>query len=180
MSMDLKPCPFCGSHGDMLRMSGNGADTFWVTCDICEADGPVAAKETEAGAIEGWNLRTNSQDALIAELAAAVEPLARLEVPKRRQGNAAFYSLLHADIERAQAILAKVRPVAGDDTRIAELAAVQLAYGLLWHMSIDNRDPNLKLASDARKALLSTLSKDGQLRGIDAAKMTDGRFTGAA
>jgi hypothetical protein len=58
--------------------------------------------------------------------------------------------------------------------------AVRLAYGLLWHMRIDNRDPNLKLASDARKALLTVLSKDDQLRGIDAAKMTDGRFTGAA
>jgi hypothetical protein len=60
------------------------------------------------------------------------------------------------------------------------MTAIQLAYGLLWHMTIDNHDPNLKLASDARKALLAVMSKDDQLRGIDAAKMTDGRFTGAA
>lgn len=59
-------------------------------------------------------------------------------------------------------------------------AAMQLAYGLLWHMSIDREDPNLALASDARKALLSILSKDDQVRGIMAAKATDGRFTGAA
>lgn len=58
--------------------------------------------------------------------------------------------------------------------------AVRLAYGLLWHMHIDRNDDNLRLASDARKALLAVLSKDDQLRGIDAAKMTDGRFTGAA
>lgn len=57
---------------------------------------------------------------------------------------------------------------------------IQLAYGLLWHMRIDRNDPNLALASDARKALLSVMSKDDQLRGINAAKITDGRFTGAA
>jgi hypothetical protein len=58
--------------------------------------------------------------------------------------------------------------------------AVTLAYGLLWHMQIDREDDNLRLASDARKALLGVMSKDDQLRGIDAAKATDGRFTGAA
>ncbi len=58
--------------------------------------------------------------------------------------------------------------------------ALRLAYGLLWHMQIDTTDDNLKLASDARQALLSVMSKDDQLLGIDAAKMTDGRFTGAA
>jgi hypothetical protein len=58
--------------------------------------------------------------------------------------------------------------------------AVNLAYGLLWHMQIDREDDNLRLASDARKALLSVMSKDDQLRGIDAAKATEGRFTGAA
>ena len=62
----------------------------------------------------------------------------------------------------------------------ATLEAVRLAYGLLCHMRIDTTDDNLKLASDARKALLAVISKDDQLRGIDAAKMTDGRFTGAA
>lgn len=58
--------------------------------------------------------------------------------------------------------------------------AARLAYGLLWHMQIDTRDPNLKLASAARNALLSAMTKDDQYLGIDAAKMTDARFTGAA
>jgi hypothetical protein len=49
----------------------------------------------------------NDQDALIAELLEVLRPLANLQVPTRRQGNAAFYSLLHADIERAQAALTK-------------------------------------------------------------------------
>jgi hypothetical protein len=58
--------------------------------------------------------------------------------------------------------------------------AAILAYGLLWHMAIDRNDDNLRLASDARHALLLGLSEADRLRAIDAAKMTDARFTGAA
>jgi hypothetical protein len=58
--------------------------------------------------------------------------------------------------------------------------ALRLAYGLLWHMRIDRRDDNLRLASDARRALLAVLSKDEQADGIARAKATDARFTGAA
>jgi hypothetical protein len=49
----------------------------------------------------------NDQDALIGELIEALRPLANLKAPERKRGNAAFYSLLHADIERAQAAIAK-------------------------------------------------------------------------
>lgn len=59
-------------------------------------------------------------------------------------------------------------------------AAINLAFGLLWHMEIDTRNDNLRLASDARKALWAVMSKDDQADGITRAKMTDGRFTGAA
>ena len=65
---------------------------------------------------------------------------------------------------------------AGEDLR----SAINLAYGLLWHMQIDKRDENLKLASDARAALLSVMTKDNQADGITRAKMTDAKFTGAA
>ncbi len=58
--------------------------------------------------------------------------------------------------------------------------SIRLAYGLLWHMQIDREDDNLRLASDARQTLLSIMSKHDQLRGIDLAKATDARFTGAA
>lgn len=58
--------------------------------------------------------------------------------------------------------------------------AVRLAYGLLWHMDIDRRDDNLRLASDARKALATVLTSGEQADGITRAKATDGRFTGAA
>lgn len=44
-----------------------------------------------------------------------------------------------------------------------------LAYGLLWRMQIDRRDPNLCLASDARKTLLLMLNTEQQAQGISNA-----------
>ncbi len=46
-----------------------------------------------------------------ASLVEALEPFAKLTILKRqqRQGNAAFYSLLHSDIERARDLLATLR-----------------------------------------------------------------------
>ncbi len=95
-----------------------------------------------------------------------------------------------ADREAAEALWA-LDPLVKEDFiqafarhRINALAtapeAVRLAYGLLWHMRIDREDDNLRLASDARAALLTLLGKDEQVDGITRAKATDGRFTGAA
>lgn len=50
--------------------------------------------------------------------------------------------------------------------------AIELAYGLLWCMSIDRETPNGLLASEARQALLLHLDRDGQARGISAARAT--------
>lgn len=44
--------------------------------------------------------------------------------------------------------------------------ASAMAYGLLWHMYIDRRDPNLRLASEARTQVSSALSMDVKGRGI--------------
>jgi hypothetical protein len=71
-------------------------------------------------------------------------------------------------------------PYYRDQGRAEPMAAVRTAYGLLWHMRIDTRDPNLKLASDARKSLLWILDKGDQADGIARAKAMDGCFTGAA
>lgn len=46
----------------------------------------------------------------VDELRAALTPLARLEVPKRPQGNAGAYSIRHSDIQRAQAALKEAPP----------------------------------------------------------------------
>ena len=53
-----------------------------------------------------WRVLT-AATALLAELRVALEPLARLELPKKPQGNAGFYSIRHDDIRRARALLAK-------------------------------------------------------------------------
>jgi hypothetical protein len=127
----------------------------------------------------------NDQDALITELLEALRPLAALEVPAKPDGNAGAYSIRHSDILAAVAAIDKAKacgiaaPKSASGT-VGVTDAASLAYGLLWHMQIDREDDNLRLASDARKALLSVMSKDDQLRGIDAAKATEGRFTGAA
>lgn len=56
--IELKPCPFCGSHGDNIYL-----DEFWerydkpyfVTCLGCGTNGPYADKKEKA--IELWNRR---------------------------------------------------------------------------------------------------------------------------
>lgn len=51
-----------------------------------------------------------------------------------------------------------------------ERAAVELAYGLLWHQTLDTYNASDRLASEARRTLMRAIGKDGQARGIDAAK----------
>jgi hypothetical protein len=48
--------------------------------------------------------------------------------------------------------------------------AVELAYGLLWHVTFSNRTPAGQAIHGARKALLEQIDRDGQRRGIEAAK----------
>jgi hypothetical protein len=56
------------------------------------------------------------------------------------------------------------------ERRQAQREAINIAYGLLWHMRIDRRDDNLLLASEARKMLLATMDKGDQAEGISRAK----------
>lgn len=65
----------------------------------------MAASQKYYDRIAFYTARLAELDALNSALAKALEPLAALELPEQREGNAAFYSLLHADIERAKAIL---------------------------------------------------------------------------
>lgn len=48
--------------------------------------------------------------------------------------------------------------------------AIELAYGLLWLAPVDRTTHIGFLASEARKALLSVLDRNGQERGITAAR----------
>lgn len=74
MSIELKPCPFCGSdsitnHDTLIGYS--------VGCDKC---GAVAAHcATEAESISAWNTRTSIQQ---AESGPVGEPRARVELMK--------------------------------------------------------------------------------------------------
>jgi hypothetical protein len=48
--------------------------------------------------------------------------------------------------------------------------SLALAYGLLWHMANDRRDPNLRIASEARMHLSNGLTREEKMRGIEAAR----------
>lgn len=48
---------------------------------------------------------------------------------------------------------------------------LETVYGLLWSMPIDTTTLNGRAASLARKLLLEELDKEGQARGIDAARL---------
>lgn len=45
-----------------------------------------------------------------------------------------------------------------------------LAWGLLWHMHIDRSSHNLLLASEARRQVGGTLTKEQKARGIELAR----------
>jgi hypothetical protein len=57
---------------------------------------------------------------------------------------------------------------------------IELAYGLLWTLDIDTLTDEGRRLSMARKALLGTMDKQGQERGITAARaaLTDGQPCG--
>lgn len=57
-----------------------------------------------------------------------------------------------------------IREMEADRERFA------LAYGLLWHMSIDRRQPNLAVASDARTQISNGLRVREMQGGIVAAR----------
>ncbi|WP_406238144.1 Lar family restriction alleviation protein [Acetobacter orientalis] len=53
MSEELKSCPFCGSSN--LHTPHPKHTSAWVTCNVCNAEGPI--KHTRAEAIAAWNTR---------------------------------------------------------------------------------------------------------------------------
>ena len=53
---------------------------------------------------------------------------------------------------------------------IERIEAAELAYGLLWHMNIDTYNASDRLAAEARRSLGGVIGREGQKRGIQAAK----------
>lgn len=56
---------------------------------------------------------------------------------------------------------------------------IELAYGLLWHVTIDTLTSQGRLVSDARKALSDILADDERCAGIAAARDYQGAGRGA-
>lgn len=65
--LDIKPCPFCGCKTPYVEYHfykstvGNGFGESWVTCPLCDAQGPKEAlpfnMSEEEAAIQAWNER---------------------------------------------------------------------------------------------------------------------------
>lgn len=94
----------------------------------------------------------------ITNAAEALEAAARIVEQCNREGP---YNAVGA-AARIRALSEWIQPA----VTCGKSDAIASAYGLLWNMRIDNRDPNLALASSARMALLGVMSGDEQARGI--------------
>jgi hypothetical protein len=118
MSMELKPCPnpWCDRSGPPSAIpEGSSAEPWNVICVGCGFIGPAAKTEADAGRL--WNLRTNSQDALIAELARALETCLAMGERQLKKGmnlgGQSPYEVGLAALKKARATLAKVHPHVG-------------------------------------------------------------------
>lgn len=58
---ELKPCPFCGGVGCVIKTDFIGylEDFYHVVCIDCNAEMVNFKYRTEADAIEAWNRRAN-------------------------------------------------------------------------------------------------------------------------
>lgn len=55
----------------------------------------------------------------------------------------------------------------------SQAVAIEMAYGLLWRITIDMQSRPGWLTYQARQALLELLDRDGQARGIEAARLLE-------
>jgi len=88
---ELKPCPFCGSNGNLIHVVGNAVDTERVRCCRCRADGASFTSETpgaKAKAVAAWNhrpdIRRETIDAVIDLLETRAEHLNRAAIECKR------------------------------------------------------------------------------------------------
>lgn len=85
-------------------------DTLAKACRLDEALAALTAAEAREGELrtdrDSWRRVAERLEEEKQALRAALEPLGRLEIPARPQGNAGAYSIRHDDIRRARAVLA--------------------------------------------------------------------------
>lgn len=100
-SETLEPCPFCGGDAHWCPTYIDADEPGTVTCaNGCGAT--VICSGDKATRIAAWNRR-----AAVAELVEALAEFAKLEIPKKPEGNAGFYSIPFKRIERAQEALSR-------------------------------------------------------------------------
>jgi len=88
--------------GEELR---GDADKLVGQYDYSPKSRIVTLMREAADALDKSQTRATMAEAANARLREALEPLARLEIPKKPQGNAGAYSIRHSDILRAREAL---------------------------------------------------------------------------
>ena len=63
---DTAACPFCGGEPKLIN---DGTGLWWVQCEDCDAEGPIAHSEEEA--IRLWNRRQTERSVAVAAPSAA-------------------------------------------------------------------------------------------------------------
>jgi Lar family restriction alleviation protein len=56
---ELKPCPFCGEKRESFIYPYTDSTLYWIKCDQCDTEGPVARNEEDA--INKWNTRKDQK-----------------------------------------------------------------------------------------------------------------------
>lgn len=110
MTVELKPCPFCGGKAFGTSSGGpriGAGGTEWVECDNCCASGPPESKPFTGAA---WNRRAPDQpETGLAGLRALVERLAKSDenkadagiyAPDYQEGRAEGYNDAYEEVAR--------------------------------------------------------------------------------
>jgi hypothetical protein len=109
---------------------------------------------------------------VVRELAAALRPSAggvpMLELAQLIEDDPEWFVTEFDDQMLIDAL--RFTAAARTEPQAARTLAIELAYGLLWSVGIDRATHDGQALYLARKALLEHLDKDGQARGITAAR----------
>lgn len=186
---ELKPCPFCGGPAELWRANEDQSRTAFIGCMGGCATLVSRAEKTDAECIRAWNTRTADRER-DAAVAAALERAAeaayqwwddddaqdlrehiRAMIPD--EGRAALDAMLAAVYEQAKddkdaEYAWRQEGLEAEIERLRE--ARDLAYGLLWSITLDTRSGVGRAWSKARAALLATMTKQDRARGITLAR----------
>ena len=75
-----------------------------------------------------------------------------------------------ARLEEIRSLERQLRALEQPAPAVDPSRAIEFAYGMLWHCTLDNRTWNGLAMQAARQALLEQIDRDGQARGITLAR----------